>query len=147
MFLINVSTKCFYHLINEQSYFYLSLDQSTVPPILVRLLRRMVSQLTGASTSSSPVSTHFRPTHLFYPIYLFHTSPLQANSGYSVYIFGLRIQLVYLAYVHTAYTFYIFNLCTRCVYSNRLHSAFTGLLRAARLNSLLIFDIDSIGLL
>nr|WOK43687.1 MAG: hypothetical protein [Apis mellifera filamentous virus] len=54
MFLINISTNCstncFYHLINEQSYFYLSLDQSTVPPILVRLLRRMVSQLAGAST-------------------------------------------------------------------------------------------------
>lgn len=121
MFLINVSTKCFYHLINEQSYFYLSLDQSTVPPILVRLLRRMVSQLTGASTSSSPVSTHFRPTHLFYPIYLFHTSPLQANSGYSAYIFGLRIQLVYLAYV--SYGLYI--LYIQLVYSVRLLKSFT----------------------
>lgn len=120
MFLINVSTKCFYHLINEQSYFYLSLDQSTVPPILVRLLRRMVSQLTGASTILI-TCVHTLSTDSSFLPNLFHTSPLQANSGYSVYIFGLRIQLVYLAYV--SYGLYI--LYIQLVYSVRLLKSFT----------------------
>ena len=121
MFLINVSTKCFYHLINEQSYFYLSLDQSTVPPILVRLLRRMVSQLAGASTILITCVHTLSTDSSFLPNLFLPPSPLHANSGYSVYIFGLRIQLVYLAYV--SYGLYI--LYIQLVYSVRLLKSFT----------------------
>lgn len=125
MFLINVSTKCFYHLINEQSYFYLSLDQSTVPPILVRLLRRMVSQLAGASTILITCVHTLSTDSSFLPNLFIPHVPSASQLGllglyirltYSARVFGLCI----IRLIHSLYILYI-----QLVYSVRLLKSFT----------------------
>lgn len=122
MFLINVSTKCFYHLINEQSYFYLSLDQSTVPPILVRLLRRMVSQLTGASTILITCVHTLSTESSFLPNLFIPHVPSASQLG----LLGLYIRLTYSARV--------FGLCIiRLIYSTCVLGAFTQIVYTARL--------------
>lgn len=122
MFLINVSTKCFYHLINEQSYFYLSLDQSTVPPILVRLLRRMVSQLAGASTILITCVHTLSTDSSFLPNLFIPHVPSARQLG----LLGLYIRLTYSARV--------FGLCIiRLIYSTCVLGAFTQIVYTARL--------------
>lgn len=125
MFLINVSTKCFYHLINEQSYFYLSLDQSTVPPILVRLLRRMVSQLTGASTILITCVHTLSTDSSFLPNLFIPHVPSASQLG----LLGLYIRLTYSARV--------FGLCIiqliHSIYSTCVLGAFTQIVYTARL--------------
>lgn len=125
MFLINVSTKCFYHLINEQSYFYLSLDQSTVPPILVRLLRRMVSQLTEASTILITCVHTLSTDSSFLPNLFIPHVPSASQLG----LLGLYIRLTYSARV--------FGLCIirliHSIYSTCVLGAFTQIVYTARL--------------
>lgn len=125
MFLINVSTKCFYHLINEQSYFYLSLDQSTVPPILVRLLRRMVSQLTGALTILITCVHTLSTDSSFLPNLFIPHVPSASQLG----LLGLYIRLTYSARV--------FGLCIirliHSIYSTCVLGAFTQIVYTARL--------------
>ena len=125
MFLINVSTKCFYHLINEQSYFYLSLDQSTVPPILVRLLRRMVSQLAGASTILITCVHTLSTDSSFLPNLFIPHVPSASQLG----LLGLYIRLTYSARV--------FGLCIirliHYIYSTCVLGAFTQIVYTARL--------------
>lgn len=125
MFLINVSTKCFYHLINEQSYFYLSLDQSTVPPILVRLLRRMVSQLAGASTILITCVHTLSTDSSFLPNLFIPHVPSASQLG----LLGLYIRLTYSARV--------FGLCIirliHSIYSTCVLGAFTQIVYTARL--------------
>ena len=124
MFLINVSTKCFYHLINEQSYFYLSLDQSTVPPILVRLLRRMVSQLAGASTILITCVHTLSTDSSFLPNLFIPHVPSASQLG----LLGLYIRLTYSARV--------FGLCIirliHSIYSTCVLGAFTQIFYTAR---------------
>ena len=125
MFLINVSTKCFYHLINEQSYFYLSLDQSTVPPILVRLLRRMVSHLAGASTILITCVHTLSTDSSFLPNLFIPHVPSASQLG----LLGLYIRLTYSARV--------FGLCIirliHSIYSTCVLGAFTQIVYTARL--------------
>ena len=125
MFLINASTKCFYHLINEQSYFYLSLDQSTVPPILVRLLRRMVSQLAGASTILITCVHTLSTDSSFLPNLFIPHVPSASQLG----LLGLYIRLTYSARV--------FGLCIirliHSIYSTCVLGAFTQIVYTARL--------------
>lgn len=125
MFLINVSTKCFYHLINEQSYFYLSLDPSTVPPILVRLLRRMVSQLAGASTILITCVHTLSTDSSFLPNLFIPHVPSASQLG----LLGLYIRLTYSARV--------FGLCIirliHSIYSTCVLGAFTQIVYTARL--------------
>ena len=125
MFLINVSTKCFYHLITEQSYFYLSLDQSTVPPILVRLLRRMVSQLAGASTILITCVHTLSTDSSFLPNLFIPHVPSASQLG----LLGLYIRLTYSARV--------FGLCIirliHSIYSTCVLGAFTQIVYTARL--------------
>lgn len=121
MFLINVSTKCFYHLINEQSYFYLSLDQSTVPPILVRLLRRMVSQLAGASTILITCVHTLSTDSSFLPNLFIPHVPSASQLG----LLGLYIRLTYPARVFGLCTYGLYILYIQLVYSVRLLKSFT----------------------